>query len=343
MGVLWLSVACSESPRKPEVGPDAGPDAGSDAGSDASVDGNTPHASCDEYAQTVRDFVEAYSVCATNSDCVTLGNCSNAEFFAVAADAAQEGKALIDGRPASCRAQDGPAYGPVCFENVCQKLGSVAACGGAIAEVCPSGQSFHRDGCSAQTPFVDGCYATCDDEHPCSSGSRCQVVESNTCHAGPGDDDDCVTCETMTLCLPEPDCEFLVSVEFQRGARVVALHAEVAEINLVVENLGNDTRSIEYVEPCHGPFVQGLDGYDLWDSCVKGACTGVETKITLTLGPRERRVLYTGYASPLPSTCNKAGLSRGIHALSWNLAGASGAKVCVLPASELRSGESAAP
>ncbi len=172
----------------------------------------------------------------------------------------------------------------------------------------------------------------------CPKGYVCQQLKANNCDQY-GNGDTCNQCGEVSLCMPEPECDVLTFVELHQSARSVWLFSEVAEIKLVIENLRNEARTLEYLEPCHGPYVQGLDGYDLWDSCLRGGCTGGETWVPLTLGPRERRVMYITQASPLPSTCNPQGLSKGRYNLSWNFPGVTGAKVCSLPPSELRVGE----
>lgn len=351
VSVLWFSVACGDSVRQSDADGgargegDASADAGHDASDDAQSQPDDSDASdtCRDYAKKVTAFAETHGSCATSDDCVVVGSCSNADFVAVSASSEQEATALVDGRPSECKAQDGPTYDPVCFEGQCQKLGSLASCGGPqVNTSCPAGLAFHREGCSPQVPFAQGCYASCDPDatNTCPAGTLCQQTTSNDCIAGT----DCTGCgSSVSLCLPEPDCEVWLSVEFQGGARQVSVFSEVAEINLVAENRTGGAVHVTYIDWCHGPVVQGLSGYDAWNSCVKGNCAAVEVETTLTLAARERRVVATALASPLPSTCNPNGLAKGNYLLSWQLLSASGAKVCILPASELRAGEPAAP
>ncbi len=290
------------------------------------------------------EFVAAHRACTSDSDCVIVGDCSHANFQAVAKDAADEARALV----LACTAFDGPTYNAVCRANECERVPTGQSCGQATPRACPAGMQWERPGCGSHpgdAAFVDGCYASCEavgDDGACPTGHTCQRTTRDPCiPASPGG----IACEAcgahdVTLCLPAPDCDLELAITFYDGLHTEARLAEGGsiEMSLLLINRASRALTLEFDVPCHGPAIAGLGSYDVWNSCLAGVCETdpVSTRVSLAVGEKLR--WRSAVLTDAPSSCNPAGLPDGRLALSFALANLKGAKVCGPAAATLISG-----
>jgi hypothetical protein len=101
-----------------------------------------------------------------------------------------------------------------------------------------------------------------------------------------------------------------------------------AMLRVTLVNRTDQPLTFTYDQPCAGPAVTGLGDFDLWDSCLQGACEIDPVPTTITLAPRERRITAQRVVTPSASTCNPQGLGVGDYRLGLTLANLQGATQC---------------
>lgn len=293
---------------------------------------------CNEHWRQIASFVEEHRACLADDECVIVGDCSHADFQAVARDAADEAKALVLSDP--CPAVDGPTYYARCRQNKCERVKSFLACGSPQATECPTGTSLYREPCSgAATPgFHMGCQTPCGgagDDASCPSGFTCRAANVNPCPLGSM----CSDCATDNwLCLPPLTCQVELSVTFD-GRRVVRVHdGEATMMQLWLENRTDQALTLTFDLPCHGPTLDGLETFDVWNACLAGACASPVERTQLTLAAHEKRLWRQTLLEAEQTTCNPTGLQLGPGIVTFALPNVQGATVCGPAVSQLRVG-----
>lgn len=310
-----------------------------DGAPDGAVDSGT--SMCEREAAEISTFVSSHRSCNVHGDCVAIGNCSNADFIAVAASARDEAQRLVDNR--KCTTADGPGYYAGCRDHQCELLRAPVSCGHPIEDpLCAEGRTFYTPSFDSQHPsFAPGCYERCDASaavDPCGAGFHCTTTSYQPCRA-PAGALDAIPCAAISaevsLCLPDADCDVWLSVEFeQRDERYVLTPNTASKMFVVMENAKSTSQTFTLAAWCHGPEVEGVAPYDPFDTCLAGVCD-LQEKQTITLAPNERRIVREAFLTSAPSTCNPQGLLPGNYDLSWKLPGITGAKACTKPASQL--------
>lgn len=317
-----------------EIEADQQPDTGTPDAGDAGPP-DTPHQpnACEEQARAIETFVAAHRSCETNADCVIVGDCSHADFRAVAREFEAEAKDLVFGDDA-CGALDGPTYHAVCRAGSCERVQSVHSCGYVVSPyVCPSGSELYEEGCGpVAATFRGGCYRPCaaeGDDASCAAGFTCQQTTTNPCTSTPGGGAACAACGAESwLCLPAPACQVELSLEFNGAPTGRVFTGRATALELLLENRTDEAITLSFDVPCHGPRVQGLGDYDLWQECLAGACLEDPVHTELTLAPREKRLWRSAVLDLQPSDCNVQGLPSGKYAPTFALANVVGATIC---------------
>jgi hypothetical protein len=290
---------------------------------------------CERQAEEERAFVAAHRACGVDADCVAVGDCGNSDFIAVSASAMDEAKALIERR--CFNHSDGPGYYALCRNSLCERVQSTRYCTEVPhTPVCPAGSSYERLGCGGEFDG-EGCYMRCDPSspEPCAPGFRCaQVAVNPDSDPDGGLDDTCGT--TRYLCQESPDCQLELGLSLD-WLEVAELKRDMgAELRLTVRNRSDAPLTFSYDAPCHGPKVSGLGDYELWESCLAGACEHEFERVTLTLAAGETHDLASDVILAGPATCNPQGLAEGSYRLSFELPNLAGAIACGPSPVELR-------
>jgi hypothetical protein len=137
------------------------------------------------------------------------------------------------------------------------------------------------------------------------------------------------------LCLPAPACQLQLSVKFQGDRTLETLRAGVSTtLELWFENLTDSPLPLRFVDPCHGPVIQGLGDYDVWNACLAGVCFDDAPITELTLAPREKKRWRSAILLAGTSACNPMGLAPGKYTPSFHL-GATGVTSCGPDVAEL--------
>jgi hypothetical protein len=296
-----------------------------------SSSGASSDAECGAAGAKLSKFIASHNRCSSDSDCAIVGDCSHAGFDSVAREFQPEAQRLS---MASCSVFDGPTYNAVCKQGKCATLRSVAQCGGAPQQECPSGSQRYRPGCNAPTQrLAEGCYT------PCSSvgsscdqeGYTCQAASIDPC-AGKGGSCAEGCSAAASLCLPAPTCELELSVGFDFQRTFVQLPdlsgGASTQLELWLENRTTSTLNVSFDLPCHGPAVVGLSDYDLWGECLAGVCDPASMRTELSLAPRQKLKWRSALVAMPATTCNPQGLAAGTYAPSFVLSGLKGAVAC---------------
>jgi hypothetical protein len=299
-----------------------------DADSSVSADAGT----CGAASKQLADFIAAHRSCSVDSDCAIVGDCSHADFQAVQRAHRDEAQSLA---LQTCGSVDGPTYNAVCKAGQCERLRSVAWCGGAPQTECPAGTKRRYPGCSEPAPpsFAEGCFADCSgvgSNAGCPMGYTCQSTSIDPCHRTSAGEATCDACgQEVTLCLPAPACEVELAVGFDYGKTLVTVPKDQStQLELWLTNKTDRTLSLSFDLPCPGgPVVSGLGDYDLWNSCLAGVCAEPTQREQLSLKPKEKLRWRTAVVRPSASSCNQQGLALGTYAPTFSL-GISGAVSC---------------
>jgi hypothetical protein len=323
---------------------DAGPDA-SDGASDSSAgdaaidssagdgsagDGGAPDSAlhpCELHAAKLADFVEAHRSCVRDDDCVIVGDCNHADFPSVSRAFEAEATALVLD-DAQCGAHDGPTYNAVCRAGVCDRIRSHQSCGQVPPTECPGELETYRPGCgTVASAFRAGCQASCTDSYDsadCAPGYNCQQTSIDPC--GPVG---CAACgQEVWLCLPAPSCQVQLSVSFDGVSLARIADGQSTELQLWLENRTDQTLNLSFDMPCHGPAVEGLGSFDVWQACVAGACVSDPVQTELTLAPRQKLLWKSAVLTSGATVCNPAGLASGTYTATFSLPGVTGATTC---------------
>jgi hypothetical protein len=342
---LWSALLCSafaactsESQPAPDGGsaapPDgsAGPRADADVpdGTHTHVDGSVDPGGCDEQCTRERAFVAAHSACSVNTDCVAVGNCSNADFIAVSSDARAAAEALIAQR--TSRALDGPAYYAACVEGACQLAQAPVWCGSPISRDCPADYAWQEPGCSdAGTGIEAGCYRGCTlgSDEGCPAGHTCAAAAVDPCVPAPGATGGCGACSAATpLCVPRPACDVRLSVTLDGRPTAEIARDGATKLVLTATNLTDAPISFSHDSACGPPELTGLDAFDLFDECLSGACPPVAPQ-TVRFAAGETLIVRSALIAAAPGhVCNEAGLAPGTYTLSFGYVNVQGATVC---------------
>jgi hypothetical protein len=321
---------------------------GPDAGDAAAPDSEQPHP-CLEHARAIQAFVAAHRRCETHADCVIVGDCSHADFQAVAREFEAEAKDLVFD-DAACGAFDGPTYHAVCRAGSCERVQSVHACGYAISQFeCPSDTArYEGNTCGYPPALRAGCYQACDadgDDASCAAGFTCQQTSVNPCPSSDlGGAPTCDACGAAArLCLPAPACQVELSLAFNGSTAARVFTGRSAELQLWLENRTDETITFDFEVPCHGPRIQGLGDFDLWQACLAGACLEEPLRTELTLAPHERRLWRSAVLDLEPSDCNPQGLPSGMYTPTFTLTNVQGAITCGPAPASLLTGSEARP
>lgn len=293
---------------------------------------------CVEVNAAIDRFVGAHDSCAVDSDCAIVGDCSHADWRAIAAPFAAQANGMVNA--SQCYVNDGPGANAVCQHGRCEAARASLWCGSAPEQVCPSGSARSYAGCGmvART-YTEGCHVACTPGtggNACAPGYSCQTTTTDPCRATLPGQATCAACGLeSTLCLPAPSCTLKLSVSFQGGRATTNLRKDESTVlELWLENLTNEKLEVRFDEPCHGPLISGLGGYDVWNSCLAGVCQSDTVRTELTLAPRERKQWHTAVLMAGASDCNPDGLAAGKYKPSFGL-GATGATTCGPDAAEL--------
>jgi hypothetical protein len=328
-----------------DMDPGTRSDAGVDA--DAADPGPEPPSpeldECGAWSVMFDCYLAEHRACKVDSDCAVVGDCSHADWQAIAAPFAAQANAML--RESPCPAtQDGPGANAVCVTGACATVRSSLSCGAPAQDECPGGGKRTNAGCgTVASTYRDGCHVSCTlggAASQCAPGYSCQQTTIDPCRPltplGPGEAT-CAACGAETaLCLPAPGCQLQLSVKFQGNRTLETLRgAESTALELWLENLTESPLPLRFVDPCHGPVVEGLGDYDVWNACLSGVCDD-DTPITeLTLAPREKKLWRSAYLFAGSSSCNPTGLAPGKYTPSFRL-GATGVTECGPDVAELR-------
>jgi hypothetical protein len=288
-------------------------------------------------------FVAEHRACSSDDDCVIVGDCSHTCFPSVARSAEAEAMNVVLRR---CQQQDGPIYHARCRAGMCDRTQSTGSCGSAIETECPAVDMVRQvAGCgTVAAGFRDGCQTKCKgqaDDGPCTTGYSCQQTSINPCWMVTGGAS-CSACgEDTWLCLPVPACQVELALTYDGGPLARVVSPQATELTLWLMNRTDQTLTFSFELPCHGPSVVGLGDYDLWQSCLAGACPTEHARTEVTLKPHERLRWRSALVEVDPSECNAHGLASGKYMPSFSLPYVQGANVCGPTATSLRVGSAA--
>lgn len=302
-----------------------------DAGDDASSSASGAFTSCKEFNAAIDGFVAAHADCTVDSDCAIVGDCSHADWRAIAAPFAEEANRRV--RAGQCGSSDGPGANAVCDRGKCVAARASLWCGSVPETECPSGSVRSYAGCGAvASTYTEGCHVPCTesaDESGCPQGYTCQTTSTDPCRAATLGQDTCAACgHEAVQCLPAPGCALKLSARFQGNRVAPKLHSgESTVLELWLENLTNTKLEVSFELPCHGPEVSGLAGYDVWNSCLAGVCQAERVQTQLTLQPHAKTLWRSAVLRAGSSDCNPDGLAAGTYRPSFDL-NVSGVPTC---------------
>lgn len=277
-----------------------------------------------------------------------VGACSGGFGFAAVNVAAEEqAQALSDATPDACGASDGPLYHAVCQAGRCTALETGDACGAfheGPSEVCPADEEPYVQSCElasdGDVAIATGCHRRCGDDGAavCPPGFACEAASAcgyGYGGGGTGNGDACTQCEPFSaeLCVPEPDCELLLSLDFSDRPSAAFGSDGALTLSLRAQNLTSSDVTLS-IPACVPPVVEGLPGYDAFEGCAAG-CEATEPR-ELTLLPSQRIVLASATLQRDGSPCNPDGIANGIYTLAYSQPQLTGLRVCGPAPVELR-------
>jgi hypothetical protein len=333
----------------PDAGKEAavGPATDADVDADLDADGANPGPenpspeldACEDWSVQFDRFIAQHRACTLDTDCAVVGDCSHAEWSAIAAPFAKQADAMLLESP--CRIFDGLGANAVCRAGACEVVPAGQRCGEPPQSECPSGAKRAIAGCGpVASTYRDGCHVSCTPGRAeCPPGYSCQQTTIDPCRSllPPGSGQaTCAACGAETaLCLPAPSCQLKLSVSFQGDRTLESLRSGASTaLRLVLENLTDSPLALRFVDPCHGPVVEGLGDYDVWNACLSGVCDDDAPIVALTLAPREKKLWRQAIVVAEKSACNPMGLAPGKYTPSFKL-GVTGVTTCGPESAEL--------